>query len=138
MRFLVDTNVLSEMRKGRGGNTGVVAWAGSVDVVDLATSVLCLKELEFGVLNISHSDPSQSLVLRAYLEHFVVPQYADRILPIDRAVAVRAAALDVPKRRPVVDGLIAATALVHGLTVVTRNTIDFLPTGVRLLNPFTA
>ncbi len=137
MRFLVDTSILSEMRKGRGGNAGVVAWSGSVDIADLAISVLCLKELEYGVLNVADSDPPKSLVLRAYLDHFVIPQYRGRVLPVDEAVAIRAAALDVPKRRPLADGLIAAAALVHNLTVVTRNTIDFLPTGVRLLNPFT-
>lgn len=137
MKFLVDTNIVSEMRKGRDGNSGVVAWSGSVDMSDLAISVLCLKELEYGVLNVAGSDPLKSLVLRAYLDHFVIPQYRGRVLPVDEVIAIRAAALDVPKRRPFADGLIAATALVHDLTVVTRNTVDFLPTGVRLLNPFT-
>lgn len=137
MKFLVDTNILSEMRKGSRGNAGVAAWSASVDITDLATSVLCIKELEFGVLNVAESDPAHSLALRAYLDHFVIPQYADRILSIDQDIAVRAAALDLPKRRPVADGLIAATALIHDLAVVTRNRVDFLPTGVRLLNPFT-
>lgn len=137
MKFLVDTNIVSEMRKGRDGNSGVVAWSGSIDMSDLAISVLCLKELEYGVLSLADRDPPRSLVLRAYLDHFVIPQYRGRVLPVDEVIAIRAAALDVPKRRPFADGLIAATALVHDLTVVTRNTVDFLPTGVRLLNPFT-
>ena len=137
MKFLVDTNIVSEMRKGRDGNSGVVAWSGSIDMSDLAISVLCLKELEYGVLNVAGSDPLKSLVLRAYLDHFVIPQFRGRILPVGDLIAIRAAALDIPKRRPFADGLIAATALVHDLTVVTRNTVDFLPTGVRLLNPFT-
>jgi len=137
MKFLVDTNIVSEMRKGRDGNSGVVAWSGSIDMSDLAISVLCLKELEYGVLNVAGSDPLKSLVLRAYLDHFVIPQFRGRILPVGDVIAIRAAAFDVPKRRPFADGLIAATALVHDLTVVTRNTVDFLPTGVRLLNPFT-
>ena len=136
MKLLVDTNVLSEMRKGRDGNPGVVAWTASVLAEDLAISVLSLKELEYGVLNVADSDPPYSMVLRLYLDHFIIPGFGERILDVTQAVAIRAASFDLPKRRPVVDGLIAATALVHGLTVVTRNTIDFLPTGVPLLNPW--
>ncbi len=136
MKFLVDTNILSETRRGARGNVGVHAWANSIDERDLLISVITIKEIEVGILHKSRTDPAQALGIRRWLEQVVLPRYADRILSVDVAVARQAAALDVPDRRPTADGLIAATALVHGLTVVTRNTVDFLPTGVPLLNPW--
>lgn len=137
MKYLVDTNVLSEMRRGPQGNAGVYAWATSVSQFDLAVSVITIKEIERGILGHWRRDKAQSMVYRAWLDHIIIPGYADRVLDVDIAIAQCAAALDVPDPRPVADGLLAATALVHGLTLVTRNTVDFVPTGVRLLNPFT-
>ena len=136
--YLLDTNVVSELRKIRLGKAdGYVAdWADSVDATDLYLSVITIQELEIGVLRAERRDPSQGAVFRAWLNGHVLPAFTDRILPIDTAVAQRSARLHVPDPRPVRDGLIAATALVHGMTVVTRNVADFEATGVSTLNPW--
>ena len=136
--FVLDTNVVSELRKVRQGRAdpGVVAWADQVDASELYLSVITLQELEIGVLLIERRDPAQGAVLRAWLDRQVLPSFAGRILAIDEAVALRGAALHVPHARPVRDGLIAATALVHRMPVVTRNEADFSPTGVPTLNPW--
>jgi predicted nucleic acid-binding protein len=138
VRYLLDTNVLSELRKIRAGKAdrGVALWADSVDTADLYVSVITLQELEMGVLLSERRDPTQGAMLRAWLNGHVLPAFAGRILSVDTEVALRSACLNVPDPRPVRDGLIAATALVHGMTVVTRNVTDFEPTGVKLLNPW--
>jgi hypothetical protein len=138
--YLLDTNVVSELRKIRPGkaNPNVAAWADSVDAVDLYLSVITLQELEIGVLLAQRRDPSQGAVFRAWLDGHVLPAFSGRILVVDNAVAQRSARLHVPDLRPVRDGLIAATALVHGLVVVTRNIADFGPTDVPTLNPWTS
>ena len=137
--YLLDTNIVSELRKVRLGkaDSGVAAWAEEVDAADLFISAITLQELEIGVLRAERRDPAQGAMLRTWLDAHVLPAFAGRILPIDTAVARRSAQLHVPDPRPVRDGLIAATALVHAMTVVTRNTSDFEPTGVTLLNPWT-
>ena len=137
--YLLDTNVVSELRKIRLGKADprVEEWADSVEATDLYLSVITLQELEIGVLLAERRDPSQGAVFRAWLNAHVLPAFIGRILSIDTAVAQRSARLHVPDPRPVRDGLIAATALVHGMTVVTRNVADFEPTGVMVLNPWT-
>ena len=137
--YLLDTNVVSELRKVRLGKADVhvAEWADSVDAADLYVSVITLQELEIGVLLVERRDPAQGAVLRAWLDAHVLPAFNGRILSIDTAVAQRSAQLHVPDPRPVRDGLIAATALVHGMTVVTRNVADFELTGVVVLNPWT-
>jgi predicted nucleic acid-binding protein len=136
--FLLDTNVVSELRKVRLGKADaqVAQWADSVDANDLYISVITVQELEIGVLLAERRDPSQGAVFRSWLQLHVLPAFANRILPVDTAVAQRSARLHVPNPRPARDGLIAATALVHGMTVITRNVTDFLPTGVAVLNPW--
>ncbi|MDD5295475.1 MAG: type II toxin-antitoxin system VapC family toxin [Rhodocyclaceae bacterium] len=138
MSYLLDTNVVSELRKIRLGkaDSQVAAWADSVDAGDLYLSVITIQELETGVLLAERRDPSQGAFLRTWLEAHVLPAFAGRILAVDTTVALRSAALHVPDPRPVHDALIAATALVHGMTVVTRNVSDFNPTGVAVLNPW--
>ncbi|MGB4059355.1 MAG: type II toxin-antitoxin system VapC family toxin [Burkholderiaceae bacterium] len=138
MRYLLDTNVVSELRKVRLGraNPGVAQWADGVNAADLYLSVVTVQELEMGVLLLLRRDPAQGAVLRAWLDTQVLPAFAQRTLPVDLAVAQRSAALHVPNPRPVRDGLIAATALVHGMTVVTRNVADFQPCSVPVLNPW--
>jgi len=138
--FLIDTNVVSELRGVRTGkaNARVAQWADSVDTVDLYLSAITIHELEIGVLLAERKDAPQGRMLRAWLNDHVLPAFDGRILPVDTAVAQRSAQLSVPDPRPLQDGLIAATALVHGLTVVTRNVADFAPTGVRVLNPWNA
>ena len=137
--FLLDTNVVSELRKAKTGKADahVVAWANSIASGDLFLSVVSVLELELGILLIERRDPSQANVLRGWLEKQVLPVFGERILPIDTRVALRCANLHVPDPRPDRDALIAATALAHGLCVVTRNVDDFKPTGVALLNPWT-
>jgi len=137
--YLLDTNVVSELRKIRLGKADghVAAWADSMDAADLYLSVITIQELEIGVLLAERRDPSQGAVFRAWLNDHVLPAFSGRILAVDTAVALRSARLHVPDPHPVRDGLIAATALVHSMTVVTRNVADFEPTGARTLNPWT-
>ena len=136
--YLLDTHVVSELRKIRLGKADpqVADWADSVDAVDLYLSVITVQELEIGVLLAERRDPSQGAIFRAWLNSHVLPAFTGRILVVDTAVAQRSARLHVPDPRPVRDGLIAATALVHGMTVVTRNVADFAPTGAATLNPW--
>lgn len=136
--YLLDTNVVSELRKVRSGRADphVAAWSDGMDAADLFLSVVSLQELAIGVLLKERSDPAQGAILRRWLEDQVLPAFAARTLPIDTAVALRSATLHVPDPRPVRDGLIAATALVHGLCVVTRNVVDFQHTGVEYLDPW--
>jgi predicted nucleic acid-binding protein len=136
--FLLDTNTVSELRKLRAGKAdpGVAAWAGQVQPSRLFVSVVTMHELELGVLLKERRDPAQGALLRHWLEQAVLPAFAGRILPFDLAVACRSAALHNPDPQSFADGLIAATALVHGLVVVTRNLADFKASGVPLLNPW--
>lgn len=138
--YLLDTNVVSELRKAKAGKAApnVVAWAASVSAATMFVSVITVQALETGILLAERRDFSQGAVLRSWLETQVLPAFAERILPVDIAVARRGAALHVPDPRPVQDSFIAATALVHGLTVVTRNVSDFVPLGVEIINPWQA
>lgn len=138
--FVLDTNVVSELRKVRLGRAdhNVAQWADSVDVTDLYLSVITIQELELGVLLVERRDPARGAIFRVWLERQVLPAFANRILPVDRVVAKRCATIHVPNPRPAMDSLIAATALVHGMTVVARNVSDFESTGVSILNPWQA
>ncbi|MYM38680.1 PIN domain-containing protein [Pseudoduganella sp. CY13W] len=136
--FILDTNVVSELRKVRHGQAdkNVTAWASSVEATDLFVSVITIMELELGVLTIERKDPVQGAMLRTWLAQHVLPEFAKRTLPIDSVVAQRCAKLHVPDKRGERDALIAATALVHGMTLVTRSIADFIGTGVTLINPW--
>ena len=136
--YLLDTNVVSELRKAKSGKADarVTAWASGVPASELFLSAISVLELEMGVLLVERRDAAQGVVLRSWLDKHVLPAFADRILPVDAAVARRCARLHVPDPRAERDALIAATALVRDLTVVTRNVGDFEATGVRLLNPW--
>jgi predicted nucleic acid-binding protein len=138
--FVLDTNVVSELRKVRLGkaNARVARWADMVEAVTLYISAITVLELELGVLMVERRDAKQGGALRIWLDNHVLPEFADRILPVDAVVAQRCARLHIPDPRAERDALIAATALVHGMTVVTRNVNDFAATGVKLLNPWTA
>ena len=138
MMFLLDTNIVSELRKVRAGKAdpNMAAWAERVDAAELFLSAITVMELELGVLSLERNDASQGAILRTWLEQQVLPEFSGRILPIDSVVALRCAGLHVPDRRGERDALIAATALVHGMTVATRNIVDFQHTGVPLLNPW--
>ena len=136
--YILDTNVVSEIRKIRLGKADkfVSQWSDSVNTAELYLSVITLQELEIGVLLAEYRDPAKGALLRGWLNKQVIPAFSGRILPVDTAVAIRSAKLHVPNPRPVRDGLIAATALVHGMTVVTRNISDFASCGVALINPW--
>jgi predicted nucleic acid-binding protein len=124
-------------RPGRAKLTrDVTAWFSGLDASRFHISVITLMELEIGVLGVERRDPAQGALLRAWLDSRVVPEFSERTLAVDAMVALRCARLHVPDRRSERDALIAATALVHGMTVVTRNTADFVATGVRLANPW--
>ena len=136
--FLLDTNVLSELRKVGDGkaDANVIAWLSSVDAATLYLSAMTLLEIELGILRIERRDGAQGARLRVWMTHHVLPEFLDRTLPVDAGVALRCASLHVPDPRTERDALIAATALVHGMTVVTRNVADFEATRVPVLNPW--
>ena len=136
--YLLDTNVVSELRKAKSGkaNPNVVAWAQPIPVGSLCLSAITILELELGVLLIERRDAVQGKVLRAWLDQSVLPAFEGRILPVDVEVARRCARMHVPDPRSERDALIAATALVHGMTVVTRNVPDFSGLDLTLLDPW--
>lgn len=137
MSFLLDTNVISELRKRAGVvNPGVESWAEERSGHDLYISVMTVMEIELGIARVERRDPEQSAMLRRWLEGGVLAGFAGRILPINVEEARRAAQMHVPDPRPERDAFIAATAAVHGLTVVTRNVADFQPIGVPVINPW--
>ena len=138
--FVLDTNVVSELRKVRSGkaNPGVTEWVADVPSAQMFLSSITIHELEHGVLLLERSDPDQGAVLRTWLDESVAAAFVDRVLPVDEAVARRAAALHVPDPAPFRDALIGATALVGGMAVVTRNVKDFERfEGIDVLNPWT-
>ncbi|MGG5962624.1 type II toxin-antitoxin system VapC family toxin [Salmonella enterica] len=136
--YILDTNVVSELRKARTGkiDTNVATWAESMEASDLFISSITIMELELGILSVERRDAIQGSLLRSWFEQHVLPEFSGRTLPVDTAVALRCARLHVPDKRGERDALIAATALVHGMAVVTRNVVDFEPTGVSIINPW--
>jgi predicted nucleic acid-binding protein len=136
--FVLNTNVVSELRRGktRRADPNVVAWASGVAPADLYLSAVTILNLELGVRHPERRDAGQGAVLRAWLDGQVRPAFQGRVLSCDEAAAICCAGLHVPDDRSDRDAMIAATALVHAMTVVTRNTADFAPTGVALLNPW--
>lgn len=138
--FLLDTNVISELRKVRAGKAdpNVEAWTEAVDAADLYVSAITLMELELGILRLERKDTAQGALLRTWMNTHVLPEFAERSLPVDATVALRCATLHVPNPCPERDAYIAATALVHSMTLVTRNVTDFQTTGVPIVNPWQA
>ena len=134
--YLLDTNCISELRKGHRADRNVAAWIQGIHASSLYLSVVTIEELEIGILRLERRDAVQAARYRIWMHQEVLPNFAHRILAVDQAVALRAARLHVPDPRPIRDTLIAATALVHGMTVVTRNIPDFASSGVSVLNPW--
>lgn len=134
--FVLDTNVISELRRAKRADAGLRAWAEETPFEAMYLSVATISEIERGVLLKSRRDPAGGDLLRDWFENYVLVQFSSRILPIDIAVARRCAALHVPVTRPDIDALIAATALVHGMAVVTRNVRDFEGLGVKVVCPW--
>jgi predicted nucleic acid-binding protein len=133
--FLLDTNVLSELRKGPRCDANVRRWFGTTEAEELFISVLVLGEIGKGIERIRGRDPHSALSLEKWLRSVVV-DYADRLLPVDQTVADRWGRLGVAQPIPILDALLAATALVHDLTVVTRDEDGFRNAGVQVINPF--
>jgi len=138
--LLLDTNVVWELRKAKSGKAhpSVTAWAAQIPAGSLYLSAITLLELEMGVLQLERRDAAQAMILRTWLDGHVLPAFAGRVLAVDAAVALRCAQLHAPDKLSERDAMIAATALVHGLTVVTRDVADFEASGVPLLNPWLA
>ena len=136
--FLLDTNVIFELRKLGDGKADVrvAAWVSGRDAASFYISALTLMELEIGILRIERRDTGQGERLRTWLDQHVLPEFLERTLPVDSAVALKYARLPVPDPRAERDALIAATAIVHGMTVVTGNVADFETTGVVVINPW--
>ncbi len=134
--FLLDTNVVSELRKAERADAGVRRWMATHIDDELWLSVLVVGELRRGVALIRQRDPNAATSLETWLDR-LLEQYEDRILPVTIRVAQRWAAITVPDPVPIIDGLLAATAIEHGLILLTRNTDDVASTGVTSLNPFT-
>lgn len=140
MKYLLDTNVISELRKVGDGKAdpNVAAWISAQDSRDLFLSAITILELERGILSIQRRDGVQGSRLRNWMDSRVRPEFAERVISVDDAIATRCAHLHIPDRRNEADAIIAATALVHGFAVVTRNIQDFQSTGVVLVDPWSA
>ncbi len=134
MSFLLDTNVVSEIRK-QEPDAGVAKWFASVSADRLFLSVLVVGEIRQGIERLARRDSAQAEIFERWLSQ-LVSDYADRLVPVTEQIAEAWGRLNVPDPVPVVDGLMAATALVHDWTLVTRNVNDVRSTGVRLLSPF--
>lgn len=140
MKYLLDTNVISELRKVGDGKAdpNVAAWISAQDSRDLFLSAITILELERGILSIQRRDGVQGSRLRKWMDSRVRQEFAERVISVDDAIATRCAHLHIPDRRNEADAIIAATALVHGFAVVTRNIQDFQSTGVVLVDPWSA
>ena len=136
--FLLDTNVISELRKVGDGRADarVTAWVSGRDASSFYISALTLMELEIGILRIERRDAVQGERLRTWMDRYVLPEFLERTLPVDAAVALRCARLHVPDPRAERDALIAATAIAHGMAVVTGNVVDFETTGAEVIDPW--
>jgi predicted nucleic acid-binding protein len=135
VKFQLDTNIISELRKRDRAHPNVVRWVARTAVEQIGTSVVVLAEIRRGIELKRRSDPAQARSLDRWFAHMRT-RLGDRVLPIDEPIAEAWALLGIPNALPLIDGLLAATAKVHGLTVVTRNVADISRTGVSVLDPF--
>jgi predicted nucleic acid-binding protein len=138
--YLLDTNVISEMRKAGDGKAdrNVIGWFAAVNIWSCFVSVITLLEIEIGILRMERRDQRQGARMRMWMEKRVLPEFSGRELAVDGRVALRCAKLHVPDPRSERDAMIAATALVHGMSVVTRDVSDFAALGVKIVNPWDA
>lgn len=136
--MLLDTNVISELRKVRSGRAApaIISWEATVSAQQLLLSVITLQEIEVGILRLKRADPRQASVLEHWLHNYLLVEFRDRLLPVTPAIAMRAAALLIDSNRSCEDALISATAYIHQMPVVTRNVAHFRNTGVHIINPW--
>lgn len=136
--YLLDTNVISELRKipKSTADKNVMAWAKSVDSTLMFMSTITIFEIELGIQLHRQKDATQSLMLHDWFHGHVMPLFAGRVLPVNEIIALTAAELNCPNRRPLNDSLILATGKVHQLIIVTRNEKDFEGAGIKVLNPW--
>jgi toxin FitB len=134
--FILDTNVISELRRPAKADPKVLAWATATPVASTFLSSITILEIELGMLLIERKDKAQGAMLKAWIEGHILPRFDGRILSVDTAVARQCARLHVPDPGAERDTMIAGTAMVHGMTVVTRNVADFAASRVRLLDPW--
>jgi predicted nucleic acid-binding protein len=137
LKFLIDTNIISEIRKGERCDRHVATWYVSVEPGDLYLSALVTGEIRRGIERARRQDQARAVVFRRWLADLSAA-FADRILPIDRIVADEWEWLSAVRTIPAVVGLLAATAKVHGMTLATGNTADVAGLGASVLNPFEA
>lgn len=137
MSFLLDTNVISELRKGDRADPNVASWFSGLADEEIFLSVLTIGEIRRGIENVRRRDPDSATALDRWL-NLVSQAHGDRVVPLDRETTQEWGRMNIPDPLPVVDGLLVATAVVLGLTLVTRNTADVKGTGVKLLDPFKA
>jgi predicted nucleic acid-binding protein len=135
LSYLLDTNVISELRKGERADANVAAWFAGIAEEEIFLSVLTIGEIRRGIENVRRRDPDSAAALDRWLS-LLSEAHGDRVVPIDRAIAEEWGRRNVPDPLPIVDGLLAATARVFGLTLVTRNIADVASTEVELLDPF--
>jgi len=136
--YILDTNVISELRKANSKNVNkrVIKWAKDISPASMFLSIITILEIEMGIYSVNRRDPSQGALLKTWMDTHVLPTFSDRILLLDVAVAQRCAKLHIPNKKSERDAIIGATALVHGMTVVTRNIDDFEQMGADLFNPW--
>jgi predicted nucleic acid-binding protein len=135
LSYLLDTNVISELRKGDRADRSVVAWFGGLADEEIHLSVLTIGEVRRGIESVRRRDPDSAVALDSWLAR-LSEDHRDRILPVDRAISEEWGRMSVPDPLPVIDGLLAATAKVKGLTFATRNVADVERAGVEILDPF--
>lgn len=136
--FILDTNVISELRKVKSGraNENVIHWVATKEPQRLFLSAITILEIDMGILGVDRYDVKQGNALRKWRDEYIFPSFEHRILDVTLAVCRQCASLHVPNKRPDRDAFVAATALHSNMTVVTRNTKDFIDTGVALIDPW--
>ena len=135
MRFLLDTNVIAEVRKGSRANANVRAWFAALDPEAILLSVVTVGEIRRGIESVRRRDPAAARALERWLRRLLT-DHGNRVLAVDLSIAEEWGRLNVPDPLPVIDGLLAATAKVHGLTLATRNVKDVARSGADVVNPF--